>query len=294
MNSTTIRVAILREKPRKRDNYSESYRKKLAAMDQAEELIRSQFKVVRPNKADYLLVLGGDGAMTRMAKRYYNLGVPMFGINFGSRGFLLNEQVVLGNLAEAIVTAEWIDFPLLEAEVHLQNGTIKKVLAFNDVFTNAANKKNFQSAKHRLFINGHNVLGRTSSGREIFYSGDGLIVCTAGGSTAYNKAAGGPIMNHKDESLGLTPVCPNWPTENFKPQMIPGDCEITIEMIEDDKRQHVVCADSHTFTRVNKVVIRKTGKIARLGFRRDDTYMRKTLVLRFPWLDGQDINDIKM
>lgn len=243
-----------------------------------EKTIGEQFHIVTPKEADVLVVLGGDGTMTHWAKEFVELGLPFYGINRGTYGFLLNDHAPTDNLVEAINQAELVDFPLLEADVLLQSGEVIRARAFNDFFTKTIGS---QSAKHRISINGINLFPEEPG----FFAGDGLIICTPGGSTAYNRAAGGIILDHKSDSLGLTPVSAFKPS-NFRPQLLPGDSIITLEMVEDEKRKHLVVADNQSFLNVRTVTIKRSTKRVTLGFKPDNSYFRKTLELRFPWISA--------
>lgn len=238
-----------------------------------------------PKSADVLVVIGGDGLMVRSTMEYAKYGKPFYGINRGTYGFLLNDHADDENFAAAIAAAQFVEFPLLEATLEFSNGKRVVAHAFNDVYTKTIGA---QSAKHRIFINGEDILGLDERGRPRVYSGDGLIVCTAGGSTAYNRAAGGIILDHKSTSLALTPISPFLPV-GFAPQLISGDSEVTIEMLENEKRHHLVVAGNRAFRGVARVTIHKSLVSARLGFKRENSYFRKTLELRFPWLTGQKL-----
>ena len=246
---------------------------------QIETTLHQQFQVVTPEKAEVLVVLGGDGTMTHWAKEFAELGIPFYGINRGTYGFLLNDHAPTDNLVATINQAELVAFPLIEADVLLRSGESIKARAFNDIFTKTTSS---QTAKHKIFINGINLFLQGPS----FFAGDGLIICTPGGSTAYNRAAGGIIIDHKSDSLGLTPVSAFQPSD-FRPQLLPGDSIITLEMIEDEKRKHLVVADNQSFVEVKTVTIKRSNQRVTLGFKPDNSYFRKTLELRFPWISAK-------
>lgn len=236
--------------------------------------------VASPRQADIIAVIGGDGLMTRAAKKYARLQKPLYGINRGTYGFLMNDHSDKDNLLEAFGSVEWLDFPLIEAEIHFLSGRVKHCLAFNDIYTKTTTA---QAAKHRIFINGLDILGQDGLSRNRVFIGDGLIVCTPGGSTAYNRAAHGPILDPKTAAFCLTPVSPFLPA-GFIPQPVNSDAEITIEMVEEDKRRHLIIADNVSFRRVAKVIIRRAAESVTLGFKDKNSYFLKTLKLRFPWL----------
>lgn len=241
-----------------------------------EDVLRQLFQTVSPAEADILVVLGGDGTMTHWCKELVSLQKPFYGINRGTFGFLLNDHSEEDDLVAAIAVAEVVDFPLLEATITFSSGEVKKALAFNDIFTKTTSA---QAAKHQVTINGLSLFAEKTG----FMSGDGLIVCTPGGSTAYNRAAGGIIIDHKADSLGLTPVSVFEPID-FRPQLLPGDSVIQLTMMEDEKRQHLVITDNVEFRQVKTVTIRRSELQVQLGFKPDNSYFRKTMRLRFPWL----------
>ena len=278
-----MKVAILYYKPSPSTIIDASFRKYLDKIERTVEAVSKHFKVVSPGRADFGIAICGDGPMTRFAKKYPNL--PIYGVNRGTYGFLLNNHDDDADFVKALSEAVWVDFPLLDAEIHLQNGKVKSALAFNDIYTKTTTP---ESAKHRISINGYDILGEESNGRERIYSGDGIIVCTPGGSTAYNRAAKGIILDHKSTSLGLTPISPFFPN-GFNPQLISGDSVVVIEMVDDAKRRHMVIADNIAFRKVHHVVVRKAEKTAKLGFKPTWSYFAKTMELRFPWLKDQGL-----
>jgi len=232
-----------------------------------------------PADADTIIIIGGDGLMTRAAKNPEFRGKRLYGINRGTYGFLLNDHADTDDFVKAVAVAEWIEFPLLRADIEFFDGTTQTALAFNEVYTKTAGA---QSAKHRLFIDGNDIMA------DGYYGGDGIMVCTPGGSTAYNRSAKGIILDHTSTSLELTPICPFLPME-FAPQLLSGKSTIVIEMLDDEKRQHLVIADNVKFKKVRQVTIRRAALKATLGFKPDNSYFRKTLELRFPWLKGKTL-----
>ena len=241
--------------------------------------LQAQFELVDPNKAEVLLVVGGDGTMVWVTKEYQGLEIPFYGINRGTIGFLLNNHGDSNHFASEVESAISTEFPLLQANIYHTDGNVVSALAFNDVWTKATNLRG-QGAKHRIFINDKDIMEGTRFG---FFSGDGIIVCTPGGSTAYSRSAGGIILDpHDSSSIQLPPICPYIPYD-FRPQVLPGSSEIKLEMLEQDKRQHIVVADNQVFTDIAAVVIVKSKKTVSLLFRQKLSYFSKTAALRFPW-----------
>ncbi len=239
-----------------------------------------QFNIVDENHAQVVLVIGGDGSMVDAVKKYHKLDIPLYGISRGTIGFLLNEHEDDDNFAIEIDQAIKTTFPLLEAVIEFQDGTpVTTQLAFNDIWTKAINKRG-QGAKHCITINNEDIM---QGHQRDFFMGDGIIVCTPGGSTAYSRSAGGVILDPmENRSIGLTPICPYIP-HDFAPQVLPSDSVVVIEMLEDDKRQHLVMADNQGFSGVRKVTIRKSRFSVNLLFKERRSYWQKTMSQRFPW-----------
>lgn len=148
---------------------------------------------------DYAVSLGGDGTLLEMARHVAPKGIPVFGINFGKLGFLAEidaqaMEAAFSRLGRGDFSLE--ERALLKASV-LQNGhCITQAHALNDlVLTKGAFSK---LAHFQLYINGK-VSGT--------YAGDGLIIATATGSTAYSLSAGGPLVMPQLEVSVITPIC---------------------------------------------------------------------------------------
>jgi len=243
--------------------------------------LSEQFVVVdNPTDAEILLAVGGDGTMSWAARKYAYLGIPIYGINRGTVGFLLNDHNDADDdVRSAVENGVCTEFPLLQAQILLLDGSRHEVLAFNDIWTKTINMRG-QGAKHQILIDGHDIM---TGHKYDYYCGDGIIVCTPGGSTAYNRSAGGIILDvQAGDCMGLTPICPYIP-DNFRPQMLPGSSKVTIVMIEDEKRQHMVMADNQGFTQVDSVTVTIAPQKVTLLFAEESSYFRKTQRLRFSW-----------
>lgn len=145
---------------------------------------------------DILFVLGGDGTILRAVHRYVRQGVQFVGINYGHLGFM--SEIGLSEISDFLDAAAAGDLfvddrMMLEARV----GS-KTMLALNDVVITSCER--FKSVQMDLTVNG-------SLAQQ--YSGDGLIVATATGSTAYSLSAGGPIVSPNVSCILITPLCPH-------------------------------------------------------------------------------------
>lgn len=150
-------------------------------------------------KADLLLVLGGDGTLLNIAKSacYYDL--PILGINLGRLGFLT--EVEVGNLKIALKKLVEGDYFIEERtmlEAYSSHNKETKYLALNDIVISRGSLSRIIT--YNVFINDTYLDS---------YMADGIIIATPTGSTAYSLSAGGPIVNPSIPGIVLTPVCPH-------------------------------------------------------------------------------------
>ena len=169
---------------------------------------------------DLVVVLGGDGTLLSMADRIGQCGrdVPILGVNFGSLGFLTEIRIdELYPSLEAVLdgTARYDRRMMLIAEVERGGAAHDSRIVLNDVvFTKAA-----LSRMMELTVS---VAGTFVTS----VKADGLIIASPTGSTAYNLAAGGPIVHPTVDALVLTPIAPH--TLSNRPVVIPGDATVEV------------------------------------------------------------------
>jgi len=167
-----------------------------------------------PGQVQLLVVLGGDGTLLGMATRTAQAAsdTPILGVNFGSLGFLTETRIDELYVALASVLegrAVFDDRVMLAAEVHRDDRHLDSRIVLNDVvFTKAALSRIIELA---VSVGG---------GLVTTVKADGLIVATATGSTAYNLAAGGPIVHPRVDAIVVTPIAPH--TLTYRPIVIPG------------------------------------------------------------------------
>jgi NAD+ kinase len=178
-----------------------------------------------PNHVDLIIVLGGDGTLLSVATRIARTdrAVPMLGVNFGSLGFLTETRIdELYPTLESIVagTASYDVRALLAADAYRARERFDSRVVLNDVvFTKAALSRIIE-----LSVS-------VSTGLVTKVKADGLIVASATGSTAYNLAAGGPIVHPRVDALVLTPIAPH--TLTHRPVVIPGSEVVEVRPIPD-------------------------------------------------------------
>ena len=213
-----------------------------------------------PHECDLVVVLGGDGTLIGMAGRIANAGVdiPILGVNFGSLGFLT--EITLPELyasLEAVLdgTAE------IEPRLMLRSQTIRGTtvcsdrVALNDVvITKGALSRIIDLA---VEIGGQPVMRVRA---------DGLIIASPTGSTAYNLAAGGPIVHPAVDALLLTPIAPHMLTN--RPIVVPAAAEIRVQPAVDGSNEELfVTLDGqsvHALQAADVVVVRQAGRPVRL------------------------------
>jgi NAD+ kinase len=176
-------------------------------------------------KADVLLVLGGDGTMLNAARLAAERSIPIMGVNMGGLGFLT--EVRLDNLYPSLDRVFANDFVLderlmLKTHVHRHGQTVARGTVLNDVVISKGTLARMIELK--IAIQGQFVTN---------LRGDGLIVGTPTGSTAYSLSAGGPIINPAVQSLILTPICPH--TLAHRPLIVPGNVEVEVTLTSKDE-----------------------------------------------------------
>jgi NAD+ kinase len=169
-------------------------------------------------RTDLAIVIGGDGSMLYAARLFAGSGVPMLGINRGRLGFLTDvlPQDMVESLDAALAgRCETDHRPLLEARLVAADGTERSRLALNDVVLSkweTGRILEFETRVDGRYVNTH--------------GGDGLIVSTATGSTAYSLACGGPIVDPSLDLLLVVPICPH--TLADRPILISGRSTVTV------------------------------------------------------------------
>jgi NAD+ kinase len=157
-----------------------------------------QFDMSNIERYQAALSIGGDGTLLSLIHEHSHcLHLPIFGINRGTCGFLLNSINSKEELAVALESFEqWqiVELQMLRVQMHLRDGSTKEEFAFNDAFFKAK----------RGEIAG---IVRGESLPDLEFCGDGIIVSTPQGSTAYNKSAGGSIISLERGMIGIASIC---------------------------------------------------------------------------------------
>ena len=214
----------------------------------AQEALAAQYGAAPPEKADVVVALGGDGFMLETLHRFLGRGTPVYGMNRGSVGFLMNEYREDG-LLERLQEAEISRVHPLSMVAYDAQGKASKALAINEV---SLFRETFQAAKLRISIDG------TVRMEELIC--DGVLVATPAGSTAYNLSAHGPILPINAPLLALTPISPFRP-RRWRGALLPNKARITVSALEEDKRPVSAVADAAEMRNIVKVEIEQARTI---------------------------------
>ncbi|SNB67027.1 NAD+ kinase [Arboricoccus pini] len=188
--------------------------------------------------ADVIVALGGDGFMLETMHATLEHDLPIYGMNLGTVGFLLN-AFEPNHLEERIETAQPIDLYPLRMRARLSDGSIRNGLGINDVYIFRETR---QAASLAIDIDGVCRLPQLTC--------DGVLIATPAGSTAYNSSAHGPILPVGANLLALTPISPFRP-RRWRGALLPARSRFTIRVLDPHKRPVSAVAD---FTEVRDVL----------------------------------------
>lgn len=203
----------------------------------------------RRGGVDVIVVLGGDGFMLQMLHRFMERKTPIYGMNCGTIGFLLNNYSC-DHLIERIQNSRAHLLHPLSMYARCLNGREIEALAINEV---SLFRESRQAAKIRVAIDHVVRLNELVS--------DGIMVSTPAGSTAYNFSAGGPIIPLQGNLLALTPLAPFRP-RRWRGALLDHQANITFEILEPEKRPVSAVADFTEIRDVVSVTINEQRKIA--------------------------------
>jgi NAD+ kinase len=193
-------------------------------------------------EAEVIVALGGDGFMLETMHRYLPTGLPIFGMNRGTVGFLMNVYRPDG-LPQRLLEGQHQSLRPLRMIANCEGGTRLEGVAFNEV---SMLRQERQAAKLRLIINGRERMPELTC--------DGVIIATAAGSTAYNLSANGPIIPIGSPLLALTPISAFRP-RRWRGALLPNTASVRVEVVERWKRPVSAVADHNEARNVIDVEI---------------------------------------
>jgi NAD+ kinase len=199
-------------------------------------------------EADVIVALGGDGFMLKTLHETVDLAAPVYGMNRGTVGFLMNEYHEDGLIARLKAAEEEIINPLSMTAMD-RDGKRHKALAINEVSLLRAGP---QAARLKISVNGRQRLAELVC--------DGALVSTPAGSTAYNYSAHGPILPIGSDVLALTAIAAFRP-RRWQGALLPSSAKVRFDVLEAEKRPVMAEADSISFPDIQWVEIQTEPSI---------------------------------
>ncbi len=209
--------------------------------------LKQRYDHVEPGEADVIVALGGDGFMLRTLHQFMDKGTPVYGMNRGSVGFLMNAYDE-EDLPERISSASAEILRPLWMRATDENGDSTEALAINEV---ALTRDSAQAAKIRIIINGRVRMQELIA--------DGVLIATPAGSTAYNLSASGPIVPIGSSILALTPIAAFRP-RRWRGALLSNEARVEFDVLEHDKRPVLAVADSTEVRNAVRVEVQESRK----------------------------------
>ena len=206
--------------------------------NEARDRMISRYGACDLKQAKVVVAFGGDGFMLETIHQALALNVPVYGMNRGSVGFLMNAYNE-DDLPARLSYAQAAELHPLRMHAVTATGAVEEALAFNAA---SLLRQLRQAAKIRILVDGRVRLEELSC--------DGVLISTPAGSTAYNLSAHGPIVPLSANLLPLTPISAFRP-RRWRGALLPSTADVVFEVLETDKRPTAAVAD---FTEVRDVV----------------------------------------
>ncbi|UWQ51120.1 NAD kinase [Leisingera caerulea] len=217
------------------------------AQEALAELTR-RYGHVPPEEADVIVALGGDGFMLRTLHSMVNHPAPVYGMNRGTVGFLMNEYREDGLIERLGDAVQEIINPLSMTAMD-RRGEVHKALAINEVSLLRAGP---QAARLKVSVDGRVRMEELVC--------DGALVSTPAGSTAYNYSAHGPILPIGADVLALTAIAAFRP-RRWRGALLPSNAMVRFDVLEADKRPVMADADSISVADIDWVEIRTDPEV---------------------------------
>jgi len=210
--------------------------------------LRHRYGHVPPERAEAIVALGGDGFMLHTLHATMDLAAPVYGMNCGTVGFLMNDYSE-DDLPGRLAAAQEVVINPLRMSAEDQTGAVTDALAINEV---SLLRETRQAAKIRIVLDGEVRMPELIC--------DGVMVATPAGSTAYNLSAHGPILPIQARMLALTPISAFRP-RRWRGALLPWDAEVRFDVLERHKRPVSATADAVEVREVVRVDVRSAPEI---------------------------------
>ncbi|MGG5820067.1 NAD kinase [Falsiroseomonas sp. HW251] len=214
----------------------------------AQDVLAERYGAAPLDRAKAVVCLGGDGMMLETQHRLLGRNLPVYGMNCGSVGFLMNDYREDG-LVERLEAAQAAMLHPLRMRAHTGHPEPTEALAINEV---SLLREIRQAAKIRVMVDGKVRLPELIC--------DGILVSTPAGSTAYNLSAHGPIVPLGANLLPLTPISPFRP-RRWRGALLPAEAEVVFEVLEHEKRPVAAVADYTEVRDVRRVEVREDRSV---------------------------------
>ena len=231
--------------------------------------LRNLYNFVDIDEADVIVALGGDGYMLHLFHELIDVNKPIFGMNLGTVGFLLN-QYNTENLPEQVMKAIPFHLHPLKMEAIDFDGNKTEAIAFNEI---SLLRETRQAAKIKIYIDGKLRLEELVC--------DGVLLSTPAGSTAYNLSAHGPIIPMHANILALTPISAFRP-RRWRGALLSQSAKVIFEVCHPQKRPVSAVADTIEVRNVKTVTVEQnTSYSKKLLFDREHTLEERILNEQF-------------
>lgn len=198
---------------------------------EARERLRARYGDVGEAQADFIVALGGDGCMLETLRRRLIDGKPVYGMNRGTIGFLMNEYAE-EDLQERLGAAAAVRIRPLAMTATLRDGGMQERRAINEV---SLWRQTAQTVRIRILVDGRERMPELAC--------DGVMVATPAGSTAYNLSAHGPILPIASRLLALTPISAFRP-RRWRGALLQSGAVVRLDVLEPERRPVSAAADN--------------------------------------------------
>jgi NAD+ kinase len=212
------------------------------------DLLRSKHPDAGPENADVVIALGGDGFMLQTLHAFLGKNKPIYGMNLGSVGFLMNEFRE-DDVESRLAAAEAAIIHPLRMHAEAAGGKVE-ALAFNEV---SLLRQTRQTAKIRIVVDGKTRISELTC--------DGVLISTSAGSTAYNLSAHGPILPIGADLLALTPISAFRP-RRWRGALLSHRAKVRFEILEATKRPVSAVADDFEVRDVSSVDVAEDRSVS--------------------------------
>lgn len=220
------------------------------AAREAGEVLAGQHEWAPPEQADTMVVVGGDGFLLHVLHQMLDADrlLPVYGLNRGTVGFLMNRYRPGKSVVERVARATAVSVAPLVMRAVTQSGQEHRFHAINEV---SLLRETRETAKIEIRVNGKVRMGELA--------GDGVLVATPAGSTAYNMSVNGPILPLGSRMLAMTPISPFRP-RRWRGAILPDSAKVSFHVLEQGKRPVAVVADQKEVRDIRDVHIEACRK----------------------------------